>query len=118
MNLIDLLNWAEQMKNQQTLDSAGRIAMNGATRGNDVPFDEYTGMNYGPYSGAVRGEGAAYRAQNGFHYDPFADENPNAWRGSIAGITAKNRALTPQMGSNAPINPVIDRQSILNAFIR
>ena len=97
---------------------AGNIAVANALRGNHEPSEEYAGFDYGPYSGAVRGEGAAYRAQNGIHYDPFADEHPGAWLGSVAGNYA-SRLQAPQMGSNAPINkPILDRQSILNAFIR
>ena len=125
MNLIDLLDLAEQMKNQPTYDAAERGQRNGALRGIDDFFDVNLGTKAGPIVGAHYGAGPANELRYfGETRYPLANNDYGAYVGALHGNSAVNRAKqgpvmensVPQIGSNAPIKP--NMQSILNAFIR
>ena len=125
MNLIDLLDLAEQIKNQPTYDAAERGQRNGALRGIDDFFDVNLGTKAGPVIGAVYGAAPANQMRYyGETRYPLMHNDYGAYVGALHGNSAVNRAKqdpvlansVPQMGSNAPIKP--NMQSILNAFIR
>lgn len=132
MNLTDLLDWAEQMKNQQTLDSVYRGANFGSRNGVEKVFPwMFSGYSFPPLIGAEAGDGAIWRTQNSA--PDWGPENIGAQAGKMAKLRANNEAYdgptaleawkqsvsnpqAPQMGSNAPARANL--QSILNALIR
>ena len=107
MNLIDLLDMVEQVKNQPTYDAVERGQRYGTMRGSDDYFDENLGTKFGPARGAVQGASGALRAELGLPYQPALwDMDLGAYRGAVNG----RNATQPQIGGKG--------QNILNALIR